>query len=73
MLTAAAGFITAAYTRVLALVVIGAFALNGVVVAPMLIYGDPYWPAHWLMLARGLDVVFAVLATRTVWLCTDRS
>ena len=68
-----AGYVTNAYTRVLALVVIGTFALNVVVVAPMLIYGNPYWPAHWLTLARGLDVMFAVLAARTAWLRTDRS
>jgi hypothetical protein len=66
------GFLSAAYTRILALVVIGTFALNGVVVAPMLVYGNPYWPPHWLMLARALDGMFAVLAVRTVWLCAER-
>lgn len=66
------GMLAAAYTRVLALVVIGTFAVNGVVVAPMLVYGNPYWPPHWLMLARLLDVAFAALAVRTVWLCMDR-
>jgi hypothetical protein len=67
------GFLVAAYTRVLALVMIGGFAVNGVVVAPMLVYGNLYWPSHWLMLARALDLGFAVLAARSVWLCAERS
>lgn len=66
-------FITDAYTHVLALLLIGTFALNGVVVAPMLIYGSPYWPSHWLLTARAFDLMFAVLAARTVWICTDRT
>jgi hypothetical protein len=66
-------FLAAAYPRVLALVVIGAFAINGVVVAPMLVYGDSLWPPDWLLLARALDVMFAVLAARTVWLCAPRA
>lgn len=65
------GFISAAYPRVLAMLVIGTFALNGVVVAPMLVYGTPYWPGHWLMLARALDGAFVLLAARTVWLCAE--
>ena len=65
------GLLAAAYPRVLALVVVGVFALNLVVVAPMLVYGNPFWPSNWLLLARALDGAFAVLAARTVWLCAS--
>jgi hypothetical protein len=67
------GFITRVYTRLLALLVVGAFAVNGVIVAPLLVYGSPYWPSNWLLMARALDVLFAVMAVRTVWSCADRS
>jgi hypothetical protein len=66
-------FLTTTYTRMLALVVIGVFALNGTVVAPMLIYGNPFWPSDCLLLARTLDIVFVVLAARRVWICAPRA
>jgi hypothetical protein len=67
------GFIATAYIRMLGLLLAGTFVLNGIVVAPLLVYGSQYWPPHWLLLARALDAVFVVTAGRTIWICAGRS